>query len=299
LNIDLTRLLELPARLDAIERRLEEITGFFAQQAAQLTQGQTAYLGDFTALTRLQSGHIIYVDTRSVDIASHLIASGSWEPQYMAVFQRCLRPGQTVFDIGANHGVYALLAASQVGPAGRVVGFEPNPKLARLATQTLLVNGFGATSVVHQLAVGDVAGAARLSFDQGWSGGGHIEVDGQSGGTELVDCRIAVIDELFPDPAFRVDVIKMDVEGFEGRALRGMRALLARSEQVKVMLEFAPEMLARAGVSAAETIGLLVGLGFRFWSIQPDGSLAQTTAEHLSAETAGIRNILVSRQDVA
>ena len=110
-------------------------------------------------------------------------------------------------------------------------------------------------------------------------------------------CRVLTIDSLFPDPGFRADVIKIDVEGNEGRALLGMRGLLARSPEVKIMMEFAPAMLASQGVGPERVIELLHGLGFSFWDIGPDSSLTRLEHAKLAEERDHtIRNILVSRQ---
>src|SRR4051812_17533560 len=138
-------------RIDALERqivrlgaRLEEIASYEAARLNQLVASQSSYLGDHTALTFLESGHRIYVDTRSVDIGSHLLTYGRWEQNYAQVFQRLIKPGDTVFDLGANHGFYTLLAAASTGPAGTVHSFEPNPRFARLANMSAQINGFGA-----------------------------------------------------------------------------------------------------------------------------------------------------------
>jgi hypothetical protein len=88
----------------------------------------------------------------------------------------------------------------------------------------------------------------------------------------------------------------MDVEGHEGRVLRGMRRMLERSPGVRLMMEYAPAMMARSGVPAAEVIGLLSGLGLRAWMIDDEGGLAAVGWEALAAMPGGIRNILVAQE---
>jgi FkbM family methyltransferase len=292
----LDRLDRMEARLERIERRLEEAIAYFAVRANRTLDSQATYLGDHTAVTFLENGIRILVDTRSIDIGIHLLTLGRWETPYTTLFTRLLAPGQTVLDLGANHGVYALLAAQAVGPSGRVHAFEPNPRLAHLVDLSLRLNGFGGWAEVHAVGASDSAGTARLVFLDAFSGGGAVAAGEDAAAQPGVDCRLVVLDEVFADPAFRPDVVKMDVEGHEGRVLRGMRRMLERSPGVRLMMEYAPAMMARSGVPAAEVIGLLSGLGLRAWMIDDEGGLAAVGWEALAAMPGGIRNILVAQE---
>jgi FkbM family methyltransferase len=291
----LDRLAALEARVGTMSTRVEEIVGYFDHHLKRVMNSQAIYLGDHTALTFLESGQVIYVDTRSVDIGSHLLRVGSWEPNYAQAFQRLIKPGDTVLDLGANHGFYTLLAASAVGPTGHVHAFEANPRFARLTDMSAHVNGYGGWVKLHGVAVSDVAGTAELSFGDEFSGGGSLFATRRE---HRVTCTLVPIDELFPDPDFLVDVIKMDIEGAEGRALLGMRRLLERSTSVRLMMEFAPEMLLSSGVGAAEVTAFLRDLGFRAWSIADDSSLHPLPLDELARTTSGLQNLVLSRDDV-
>lgn len=297
----LERLLtEQAERHERIERRLEEAIAYFATRSNRLVDSQSAYLGDHTAITFLENGIRILVDTRSIDIGIHLLTLGRWETAYTTLFTRLVKPGDRVLDLGANHGVYALLAAQIVGPTGQVDAFEPNPRLAKLVDLSLRLNGFSGWARVHAVGASEEAGTARLVFNDNFSGGGAVALTGSAyGGRPGVDCRLVVLDEMFADPAYRPDVIKMDVEGHEGRALRGMRRMLERAPGVRIMMEFVPEMMARSGVQAAEVAAMLGGLGLRPWMIGHDGALAGTDWDVLLAEASGIQNILVARDEPA
>ncbi|MBP0491424.1 FkbM family methyltransferase [Roseomonas indoligenes] len=286
------RALAAEEKLERLSRRMEEITAYFAQRAHPLHHTQSNYLGDHTALTLLQGRHMLYVDTRGIDIAPHLMVHGIWETGYTALFERLVRPGATVLDVGANLGVYAILGGAK---GARVHAFEPNPRLCELLRRSIAVNGFTERVTLHEAAVGDVEGEVQLAFDTDWPGGGHVVPPNSTVAGR--PCRVAVPDRLFPDPGFRLDLVKMDVEGFEGHALRGMRDLLARSPEVRIMMEFAPGMMASQGMGPAETVALLSGLGFRFWNIGLDSGLTPVEADVLAAESgAGVRNILVARK---
>ena len=69
--------------------------------------------------------------------------TGRYGPQETALLGAALRPGATFVDVGANWGYFTLLAAHRVGPAGRVVALEPDPRLFALLRANLAANGIG------------------------------------------------------------------------------------------------------------------------------------------------------------
>lgn len=278
---------------------LQHLMEFACHRIEATRLGQGVYVGDDTVLTVLEPSHPIYVDTRCRHIGPHLITVGIWEPQYTALFCRLLRPGQTVFDIGANHGMYAIKAKQCVGRDGSVHAFEPNPRLAGLITRSAAANGFDDGFTVHSCAVGETHGEAVLTFSDGGSGGGHTHSDTVAipkDSHRITVPRVA-LDDLFPDPAFVVHAIKMDIEGAEAFALRGMQRLLAHSPDVVLLMEYSPVMLRNAGASPEEVINGLAALGFRFWTIREDGTTDPSEPNALLSTTVTLQNLLVSRHD--
>lgn len=285
---------EFQSRFRKVYREISDGAG------SSTVRPSTVYLGDYTALTRLYTGHLIYVDTRSVDVGSHLMMKGEWESGDVRLFDRLINPGDTVLDIGANHGVYALVGASATGLSGRVHAFEPNPRFARLVGQTLAVNGFGGISSVHVVGVSENDGEALLSFENDTSGGAYLARQGSTlpVRSDAVPCRIVALDDYLPDNT-RVDVMKIDIEGHEGFALRGMRRLLERSANLRLIMEFAPEMMAGQGVGGLEVVNMLAGMGFRFWMIEHNGEITATSPDVVGSIQNGLRNLLISRLDLA
>jgi tRNA G37 N-methylase Trm5 len=87
-----------------------------------------------------------------------------WFEDELNALRRILKPGQTVLDIGANLGMYALSMARVVGQEGRVIAFEPASNTAALLQQSADLNGFSQIEVDAR-AVGDRSGTARLTLD--------------------------------------------------------------------------------------------------------------------------------------
>ena len=316
---------EISARLHRMEDAIARLTasvGNFTQGLATVAQdtlfSQVAYLGDHRALTYLRNGQKILVDTRSVDIGTHILLGGTWESNYMAAFARQIRTGDTVLDIGANHGIYALAAGAQVGPKGHVYAFEASLNFSELIRASISINGLDGVITVINAAVAADTGEAVLSFDDHWSGSGRLATSSdlvetpspasaerlpqplglpRKSKTEKV--RSVALDEYFPDPAMTIDVMKMDIEGAEGIALKGMAKLLDRSRRIKIMMEFCPLMMSRFDCNAEDTIAMLEAGGFVCWNVNADSSLAAVRWPALLESPDTIRNVLISRQNVA
>ncbi len=277
----------LQARLAAQQAAFEgHISAMHAQLARmqadllRLQNSQTIYLGDHEALTRLHTGHRIYVDTRDVGICSHLMLEGRWEPWIEAVVQAEVKPGMRFADVGANFGYYTLLGAFWVGAAGAVYAFEANPAICRKLRKSVAINGFDGIVRIHEVGVWSEEGSLELGFTHEFSGGGGI-----GAGThpvwqlERVTIPVAPLDRLLADvPA--IDVMKIDVEGAEPAALTGARALLARSPAVTLIVEFLSESVARTtGLAPVDYLAAFLREGFALRLIEPTGLTAPLAPE--------------------
>jgi FkbM family methyltransferase len=191
------------------------------------------YLGNDTVLCRVLGRYKMLVDATDMVISPHLICDGFWEMWHTEVMARLLKPGMTAVDIGANLGYFTLLMADLVGPTGRVHAFEPNAAMAARLRGSLGINGFEGWATLHEMALGDRNGRARLLVPEGEPGGGHV-VDRDYPGA--MDVRLRSFDAM-PELA-QADYIKMDVEGAEPQVWAGMQARLRDSRPLTIVLEF-------------------------------------------------------------
>jgi FkbM family methyltransferase len=160
--------------------------------------------------------------------ASHGCWLGTYEKAKQQLVARLLRPGDVVFDVGANVGLYTLLASLRVGPEGRVVAFEPLPGNLDYLAQHLELNRVKNVEVVGA-AVGRARGhssfVAAGSRSMGRLGsGGSLEVD-------VVCLDDLVASGRVPPP----DLIKMDIEGGEVEALVGAQTVLREHRPTVVL----------------------------------------------------------------
>ncbi|MFO0950009.1 MAG: FkbM family methyltransferase, partial [Isosphaeraceae bacterium] len=207
------------------------------------------------------------------------LRDGNPETHEAAFLGRVLRPGMTVVDAGANHGIFCFEAAHFVGTSGVIHAFEPAPVTHECLIENLRVNGIGNVRV-SRAALGAEPGAARFRVHHAWSG---LNTMADRDITWMG--RTLVADEVIEVPVVtlaghaaaegvtHVDFLKIDVEGFELAVLRGARPLLAARAVGWVMFEVGDGTCKNAGVDPDEVLAELHGQGYEVRPILPDGAL--------------------------
>jgi FkbM family methyltransferase len=247
------------------------------------------------------NGLKMYLDP--AEEASHAGAFlwGAYEPATTAVVMAVVREGDTVVDVGAHWGYFALLAASLCGQRGRVVAFEPHPRNFALLKKNLEANGLTQVEAV-QKAVSNRAGSTELFQAQSTASHSVVSVqhDSTSGGGSLNESMVVdtvALDDFFPPGSPEPRLIKIDIEGAEPLALAGMRCLLERSPSLALIVEFNPAYLDAKG--ATDFLAQLTHCGFDVAIIDDDrrrlalGSKAAVLAQLLERKTTC--NLLAAR----
>jgi FkbM family methyltransferase len=196
------------------------------------------YLGDHQAICRILGRYKFYVDTRDVGFGAHILLDGFWEGWITHFLARQIKPGMAVVDVGANHGYYTMMFADLVGQHGRVCAVEPNPDLCKLLRRSVLLNGFKYRVDIHQCAAIDRE-VERMDFyiPAGEPKNGSLIPDLGGVPSELAHhVSGKPLSTLLADWP-RVDFIKMDVEGAEEAALKGLMPIVER-DRPKLLLEF-------------------------------------------------------------
>lgn len=138
--------------------------------------------------------------------------------------------GATVYDLGANRGQMALLFATMVGDAGRVVAFEPVEALADALRQNARLNGFETIEVVAR-AVSSSGGTSSFEFNSARDTQGklvEVEPSYRVPGAEVSEVKVVTLDEVVAAGGPPPDVVKIDVEGAAGAVLAGGVELISR-----------------------------------------------------------------------
>jgi FkbM family methyltransferase len=158
-----------------------------------------------------------------------------YEQGFRSAMLACIRPGDCVWDVGANVGLYSELFAMAVGPAGRVISFEPSPACVAILEERLRERASGASWEVVPLALSDEDGEAWLS-----TGSGDTAPDNHLAGPHdpsTVRVRTGRGETVVAQGREPPAVIKIDVEGFEGEVLDGLGSALGRPALRAVCVE--------------------------------------------------------------
>jgi FkbM family methyltransferase len=199
----------------ALFRTVHDRLGVPAEGILALDRG-----GGAVAQLRIDLRHTLY------GAIARDAAGGGYEPETSALIDRIVPDGGVFFDVGANWGPFTLLVAARPGFAGRVVAFEPlvavRAELASLVAQAGLTDRVA----VRGEALSDLFGQGRMT--SGWHSA-LARLGAGEGGERVAVARLDDLD--LPPP----DVIKIDIEGHEARALEGARATIEKSRPLIVL----------------------------------------------------------------
>jgi FkbM family methyltransferase len=217
-------------------------------------------------------------------IQQNIYFLGSYEERGLRFVESFLRPGDVFIDVGANIGVYSLLAAQRVGPGGRVYAFEPVPGTAARLRQQVALNDL-TNITVEEMAVSDAPGTVPIYLPPAGNSGMaslHAYTDELRAPVVVAATTLDAYTHGWP----AVRLVKMDIEGAEWLALQGMQQLLA-TQRPALLLELEPTILGSMGHSAAAISEWLAALGYAPRYVQADGTLSTD-----SASSAGFHNVV-------
>jgi len=200
------------------------------------------------------------------DFCGTAIILGGFENTERAFVENFLRYGMVVIDVGAHHGFYTLLASKKVGPAGRVLAFEPSPREKKKLLRHLRLNQCSNVKI-WDCALGRAAGNADLFIINGTQTGcNSLRPPNAMQPTKTLPVRVARLDECLEREGIEhVDFIKMDVEGAEIEVLNGATRLLDRRPRPVLVCEVQDIRTAPWGYRAKAIIDFLSQRGFQWF----------------------------------
>jgi FkbM family methyltransferase len=186
-------------------------------------------------------------------------ATDVFERETSILFQKIAKDGMNILDVGANIGYYTLIGSRLVGVSGRIHAFEPESKAYEYLSRNVSTNKCSNVVKVAK-AVSDRQGPAIFICNKPEEG--FISNSSPSNGGITV--QTISLDAYFSEEGWPpVDIIKMDIEGGEHSALRGMKELSQKNPELKLIMEFNRSNIERAGTTTEEIAYTLFELGFR------------------------------------
>jgi FkbM family methyltransferase len=184
------------------------------------------------------------------------VIAENYEPDVWKRVMDEARMGDVVVDVGANIGLYAIALAKRVGDGGKVHAFEPDPANFRALDRHCRLNQVTARVVLYQVAVAGTDG--RVAFEAGRGFESHI-----SSGVLVSEVDGVRLDSVFARD--RIDILKIDVEGFEEAVLKGASELLsdrARGPRI-IYIEVHPYAWGEIRTTSETLLTLLTDYGYR------------------------------------
>jgi FkbM family methyltransferase len=212
---------------------------------------------------------LIFLAQPAVQVGWHVTFFGTYEPELREIFRAVLQPRGIALDVGANVGWHTLLMGRLVGPAGRVLAVEPNASVRQRLQDNVSVNRMSQVAIIpYAMADADetVDFYGPIAEDPD-SGSGHIVRGERSSKQTTVQVDARRLDAIAADaPLERLDLIKIDVEGFEWPVLRGGEQTIAKFRPF-IVFEYNARFAARGGGSSHVLADFFVRHRYRLFAI--------------------------------
>ena len=280
----------LKASIRTTGKRLERFYGTYrkGRTGGLVTSDFLSYGRAPEIVVRTIHGHKLIVDGYDLSVTPDLATVGTFEWSEEAFVRRHLRGGDWFIDVGANVGVFSILAAGLCGPHGRVLAFEPNPRARDLLRKSAAMNWYHDRIKTFDFALGDAKGSTTLTFYPDRLGDAQtraIEKEGAPfsatgrflGDPTEISINVEMLDEHIPVDV-TIKIMKIDAEGDENKILRGSKRLLSHRAFDYIMLEAEAEL---SLTHWHETIGGLQELcdyGYRPATIDQHGNLKKSAS---------------------
>lgn len=235
-------------------------------------------------------------------LACYFLGEG-FERGTTKVLDTIVKEGMVVVDVGAHVGLHTITMGYRVGPSGRVHCFEPTPRAHEILSMNVFMNQvvnpqMCANIVLHQSAVADYCGKGPFHVvvgNTGWST--MYQPPEVAKNTQPLEVDVTTLDHALKKEQ-RVDLIKIDAEGAERAIFSGLSNILRKNPHIKIIMEFGPGNLSRAGVDPGEFVDYLHSLQFRIQAIDETERTLRDVSREALVNCWSV-NVLLSRNHEA
>ena len=228
---------DIRSQLKNIHLRLDEIANF-----SNISKNSSWYpISENLIVTSLYTGQKIIVDRRDLSLSPSLIINGEWEIEFSQLFRSLIKPNDIVFDIGANVGYFGLISSTE-NHQGYTHYFEANPTLCDLIEKTMWLNDIPKRSTISNFAISDLSNKIhKLNVPRDLLGSGTLmdrNKDEFENSSSFEIKSITIDDYCQSKNDFQCDIMKIDIEGFEEKALYGMNNTINKNDNIKIAMGY-------------------------------------------------------------
>lgn len=210
---------------------------------------------------------------------------------------KSLRPGMTFLDVGAYHGIYAIIAAKRLGHTGRVVAFEPSPRDRRRLRLHLRCNRIKSVAVEPYALAAEEGKASLAVVVDGYTNMNSLRRPAINHPVKQIVVETIALDEyLSRNHIDKVDLMKIDAEGGEVEIFHGAKRLLS-SLRPLVICELLDQVTRPWGYPACEIVSRLRTYDYEWFDIRRDGSLFPHRTRKEYAEVGNYLAVPREKQD--
>lgn len=239
----------------------ERIVRIFAPPASCRDMGEICMVRD----------GITFLARPGVPLGWHVAFFGSYEPELRDLFRTILTPGGVAVDVGANIGWHSLLLAKLVGAQGRVIAVEANPTVRQKLQYNVDLNRFTQVDVLD-CALSDRDGTVSFHGPEETnpdSGNGYVvRKAAEASSSALIQVKARRLDDVVSSAGLtQLDLVKIDVEGFEWPVLQGGAAAVAKYRP-HIIFEYDSAYSSRGGGTPRDLASFFANLDYRLFAIQ-------------------------------
>jgi FkbM family methyltransferase len=262
MNFDIRVLTYLKRKIDNYLNKKEN-----QSNSKKLKLWTNKFISQKSFIYSLDIGLNIYLYEDS--ILSKLIFDG-FEENEILFLRRFLRPNDTFVDIGSNIGLFSLHAAQVIGDGGKVIAFEPTPLTYNRLIENIKLNHFDNIIYAYNIGLSDKKGNLSLNISadghDAWNTFANKDDKIYSDKVEIsVDSLDGFLQSYLKDQLVNIDLIKVDVEGWERYVLSGAASLLAKDNAPVLMVEYTETNLFAAGSSCSEIYDFVESFGYKWY----------------------------------
>ena len=308
--------------------KAQKIIEFYTLESSLLTIGshyRVLGINDDFAIVGTEADAIMYLPLANLDVANSILRHGIYDERLTRLMHTITSSGNVVVNAGANLGYFSCLGAMLAGPSGTIFAFEPNHWIFEYLCRSIAASGFIDRTVLYRSAVSNEADIdVEIIFNRYFAGGGSVNRNSthsseatkydfrsehsgsfddrgkfQFGNGEFIESNLAttvVIDDVVDK---LVDILLVDVEGYEYQVLDGARKKISLSKDIKIVFETSFEGIENNKNLASDVYNFLEEQDFSFFIIKKETTdnlviLQEVSPKHIMECKQGFHNDILA-----